>query len=230
MIVVSVLKQGKGYGAENARMLHYHMGDYENVCLTDIPSIDGVDTLKMETPWEGWWSKLNLFNPDHPLIGDQDIFYLDIDSVICGDITPLFNQKTFTALTDFYQEGNPHPPMASGVMYIPVEQKELVWNEWHGHETKIMAENHPMPHHGDQGFIARCFEKNRKKVDRWQDVAPNKVISFKKDVAKEGDPGFHNRRSKGNGLIPEEAVILCFHGKPRPWDIDVNKLLRESGR
>lgn len=39
-------------------------------------------------------------------------------------------------------------------------------------------------------------------------------------VAAPGMPGWHVRRSLGDGNIPPDTDVLCFHGYPRPWDLD----------
>jgi len=53
--------------------------------------------------------------------------------------------------------------------------------------------------HGDQGFLNSVL-----KPELWQKVLPGKVVSYKVDC---------------QNAIPDEASVVCFHGKPRPWDI-----------
>lgn len=220
MKVVSVLKAGPDFTEVQARLLHNQLYGFDNVCMTDLKNCKGINTTPLGYNYPTWWAKINLFNPDHPVLGKEDIFYIDIDTLIVGDISIFFNQPTFTALTDFYYLNSKNRPMASGVMWIPAEQKEIVWRRWYGREKRVMNEKHPMPYHGDQGFISRCFAKEAITVPRWDQLYPNRIVSYKKDIAKRGMNGFHKNRSRGDGKVPDGTRIVCFHGKPRPWDIN----------
>lgn len=225
MKVVSVLKVGKGYSEREALLLHNQLRDYDSICMTDLKTRNkALNTVPLGYAYPGWWSKINLFNPDHPVLGDEDLFYIDLDTVITGDISKYFNQDGFTALTDFYNEKNIKRPMASGIMWIPAEMKHIVWDKWIGHEFDIMVENHPMPYHGDQGFIYRCMQEEGIDPLRWQELYPHEIISYKKDVACRGMRGYNRRKSVGNGKIPPQANIVCFHGNPRPWNINLKSL------
>jgi hypothetical protein len=55
---------------------------------------------------------------------------------------------------------------------------------------------------GDQGFIA----KHVSDWEAWQDLFPGSVGSYK-NTWKQKKP-------------PPEARIVCFHGKPKPYEVD----------
>lgn len=223
-VIVTVLKQGPEYGVNEAQFLHNQLKSYDAVCLSDI-EISGVETLPLKHNWPGWWSKLELFDHHGPL-GDQDLLYIDIDTLITGDLKPLIAacevRDEMVMLTDFYNEHLRNAPPASGVMYIPKKIKSYVWNEWfkYGAENAMKDFVRP-PRGGDQGFIGHVLPD----VKRWQSLHPGEILSYKKDIACKGMEGFHNVRSKGNGIIPSTARIVCFHGKPRPWRVDYQQLL-----
>lgn len=61
---------------------------------------------------------------------------------------------------------------------------------------------------GDQTWIQACLQY----ADKWQDVAPYKCVSYKVHC------------SQG---VPKEAAVVCFHGVPKPTDLDVNDPLRK---
>lgn len=206
--IVTVLKSGKEYRAAHVQWLHAQLPEnIPAICLSDV-EIPGITTLPLMGNWPGWWSKLEIFNPDLPGIGDQDLLYLDLDTVITGDITPLLEVKTFIAATDFYREKYPVPPMNSTVMYIPTEIKNIVWTAWLNDPEKHMREC-TLPHkHGDQGFIGSIVDPLR-----WQDVMPGAIVSYKKDIAAVG----RWSHSVGNGTVPKGTRLVCFHGQPRPW-------------
>ena len=75
---------------------------------------------------------------------------------------------------------------------------------------KLILRN-PQP--GDLGWIVKHVAP---------DIIPDdgRVISYKRDIACSGMPGFHNVRSKGDGTVPVSASLVSFHGLPRPWDVD----------
>ncbi len=62
-----------------------------------------------------------------------------------------------------------------------------------------MAENAGGRFLGDQGFIER-----QEKPELWQDLVPGAVVSWKK----------HCQRGVASG-----ALVVCHHGKPRPWEV-----------
>jgi hypothetical protein len=65
---------------------------------------------------------------------------------------------------------------------------------------------------GDQRFLERFWID---KAARWQDLVPGRVVSYKVHVR----PAVRKDREFGNGSIPQDASVICFHGKPRPWEI-----------
>jgi len=160
------------------------------ICLSDI-DIPDVPTKKLQYNWPGWWSKMELFGP----LFDTDLLHIDLDTVITGDIDQFMKVGKTTLLDDFYYPGT----LASGLMYIHQDDKEKVWKSFLTFPEKIISEYTQPPLIGDQGFLNSVI-----KAQIWQEVLPNSVVSYKKHC-QEG--------------IPESAKIVCFHGKPRPWDI-----------
>lgn len=208
-LIVSVLKCGPEYNASHAQWLHRQLAGYDSLCLTDAGHIDGVNTAPLLNEWPGWWSKIEAFNPDRRDIGDRDVLFLDLDTVVTGNLSSFLEPRPFTALTDFYREQQPAAPMASAVMYIPASIKRAVWDAWLSNPVGHMQECTRPEKHGDQGFIDGVLA-----ADRWQDVLPGAAISYKKDVAAAG----RWSRSVGAGTVPAETQLVCFHGQPRPWD------------
>lgn len=202
MKIVSVLRSGIEYGAEQAQFLHRQLPP-DAVCLTNLPSIPGVDTLPLEYSDElhGWWSKMELFNPAGPL-GGEDLFYIDCDSVIVDDIGPMLDavrgRRELVMLGDFYHPQHP----ASGVMYIPARIKQRIWSAWSVNPYWYMVRRRPAGRGGDQGFIGEAARH----IDRWDDVCPGAIVSYKCSV-------------QASGQVPDSARIIAFHGNPRPWSL-----------
>lgn len=74
-----------------------------------------------------------------------------------------------------------------------------LWDEW----NKAGKPDHGL---GDQGFV----EKRIKNALRLQDLFPQKFVSFKADCSEK---------------IPEGAAVVCFHGVPKPHQLDPDYLV-----
>lgn len=189
--VACILRSGGDYNARHVQWLAKQVPGL--VCVAD-QHIPGVKTVPMPNKWPGWWSKMNLWDP---LCIQDDIFFIDLDTVVVGDVQELIgaaNGNT-TMLSDFYWPEK----AASGLMYISHKDKLAVYEEWYKDTKKHMQAPRSRGVIGDQGFLGKVLTN----VQRWQDVAPGKVVSYKVHCKK----GF-----------PKDASVVCFHGKPRPWD------------
>lgn len=187
---VTVLRSGGEYKPEHVQRLAKQIPNLK--CFSDIP-VPGVHCIPLKHNWPGWWSKMELFGPGL----DTDILHFDLDTTIVGDITPLLKVGKTTLLTDFY-----YPDVfASGLMYIQQSDKARVYEQFMADPQSHMARYTKPPLIGDQGFLNSVLTNPQ----RWQKVLPNKVVSYK----------VHCKET-----IPEGASVVCFHGKPRPWDLD----------
>lgn len=145
--VATVLRSGGHYAADYVERikadLEKHSPGVRLVCLSDcdVP----CKRIPLIHNWPGWWSKIELFRPR---LFRGHVLYLDLDTVIVGDIAPLFRDR-FTALPDFYR---PNEGIGSGVM------------AWRGGMSHLYAEFAKAPDRwmgrcttrqcwGDQGFI-----------------------------------------------------------------------------
>jgi flavodoxin len=80
--------------------------------------------------------------------------------------------------------------LQSGFMFVPTEVKQQIWSKW-----ILDPQKHITEYRGDQDFIA----VNINKVNYFP---INDISSFK----------FTPERTNN-------AKVICFHGKPRPWDV-----------
>lgn len=186
MKIVCVLRTGKEYGIQHAQWLAKQVPGI--ACISNVP-VPGVETIPMKFTWPGWWSKMNMFDPT---LIDDDLLYLDLDTVLLGDLEQ-FNVGETTMLSDFYRPDLP----ASGFMHIAHKDKSKVWAEWMRMPDAHMKRCVTREYWGDQGFLRGVLP-----AQRWQDVLPGKVVSFKVHCQKK---------------LPEGAAVVCFHGEPRPW-------------
>lgn len=121
-----------------------------------------------------------------------DLFYIDLDTTVIK--MPTMPDQT-TVLSDFRK---PHL-IGSGLMFLKESDRAQVWNDWIKNPEKAMRGCRSGYKWGDQGFLLDYYRH----CQRWQNVS--KVYSYK----------YHCK----NG-IPEDAEVICYHGKPRPWDVE----------
>lgn len=121
-----------------------------------------------------------------------NLFYADLDTTIYNmPQMPLSD----TVLTDF----GDMKVIGSGLMYLTEATRAKVWAEWIKDPEGHMAKHTKWPA-GDQGFLLPFLRG----ALRWQNMY--RVYSYK----------IHCKKG-----IPEDADVVCFHGHPRPWDINL---------
>lgn len=118
---------------------------------------------------------------------DGDILLIDLDTVVLS--LPEIPTET-TVLRDFTEPS----VMGSGFMYVTQADRERIWEAWIADPERHMRENMRWPKWGDQGFLQDIIGGSAK----WG----SEVVSYK----------VHCQRGK-----PDDAQVVCFHGKPRPW-------------
>lgn len=126
------------------------------------------------------------------LISDDQILYFDLDTVIVGNIDKLFEYKgKFCILKDFWQ-----PCYNSSVMSIA---PGFGWYIWRNYITNPGAVEDNFA--GDQNWITHEVMG----ADVWQDFAPGVIGSYKADRLTDN---------------PKDFSLVCFHGKPKPHEIE----------
>lgn len=162
-------------------------------CLTDI-KIPGVTCIPLKRKWPGWWSKLELFDPEFP----GDFLFMDLDTVIAGSLSEVLAVDRLTLLRDFYRDGKKFKEgLGGGLLYLPNKSRQSVWDDFTANPALSMR----LYPRGDQ-FLFESHYLNT--AARWQDVVPSQVVSWKVNCAKG---------------VPPEARVICFHGQPRPWHV-----------
>lgn len=207
-VIATVLRSGGAYTPSHVKWLKRQLPDnYEFVCFSD-KKIKGINVIPLTENWPGWWSKIELFNPSQC---SDDIFFLDLDTVVVGDITDLLAETRLSILADFY-----HPnTVGSAVMMIPRSVKAHVWEQFIDNPEQIMREcTVPGKKWGDQGFLDSALPS----PVIWQEAYPGQITSYKQHIATQSMPGWHAVRSVGDGRIPSAARLVCFHGFPKPWE------------
>jgi hypothetical protein len=203
--VVCVLRGGGVFKSEHVTQLYaaieyYWPSDRELrfAVLTDYDVTDfpglRATLIPLKYSWHGWWAKMELFRGDLLWLGD--ILFFDLDTVIVGDLIDIAAVGNLTCLDDFYAPAK----LGSGLMYLPQERRMEVWNAWDMGKAQGRLR-------GDQDFLRKVWSDEQ----RWQRILPGQVVSYK----------VHVRKAK---RVPEGARVVCFHGRPRPWEVDEKEL------
>lgn len=173
---------------------------YRFVCLTDdLTPIDGVELIDISKykTLTGWWAKMLIFNTD--LLGNDEKLYFDLDTVIVGDLSPLFNCQHYMSLAiceNFTKlAGNKDWPCNYGscVMRLHPGCGYDIWREFFLHHQAYMVENPK----GDQQAIEEIYPS----ADYLQDILPAGFFVGRRDFTNE---------------IPKGASVMIFAGNTKP--------------
>lgn len=163
-------------------------------CISDV-KIEGVETRKLEHNWPGWWAKMNMFSP----MLKGDFLFIDLDTVIVGDLDNILAVDKLCLLRDFYRDGvRLKEGLGGALSFFPEAERADVWEYWIRNPLMAMR---MAGHKADMEIMERFF---RNTAARWQDLLPGQVVSHKVHCA--------------NG-VPPNARIVCMHGLPRPWQV-----------
>lgn len=163
---------------------------FERIVLADaeVPSENNIPLI---SDWPGWWAKMELSRPDI----DGDLFYLDLDTTLVDDITPM---ATVGVLAGLSHRGNPRNRMCSGVMYLPAQYRRRIWDRWMSYGPERAMRDF----RGDQDFL---YAQWPSRWQRFEALVPGCAVSFKYDV-------------RPAGRVPEGARMVYYHGHPKSWD------------
>jgi len=164
-------------------------------CIT-ARGISGSVTIPPRHDWPTWWNKMNMFNPyDMP---SGPTLYIDLDSVIVGDLTPIISAESDAPLiiVENFSMNKAHCAHNSSVMLFDVDDPRIhdLYFSFESDADRVMAGLH-----GDQCAIWRILRDDIANFDR------RHIVSYK----------YHCR---GKGL-PEDAGAVIFHGKPDPHEV-----------
>jgi hypothetical protein len=165
--------------------------EWLGVCFTDNPDSvpDGIVSRPAPSAVSGWWCKLGMFREDAFLPGER-VLFSDLDALFVGDLADIAAyQGKFAALRDPYFPDH----LGSALMAWEAGTLHHVWERY---------DNGGRPQfdpRGDQFWI----ETVQPEYDRWQDMFPGQVVSFKANCLHQGK-------------MPDDARVCVFHGHPRP--------------
>lgn len=215
MINIVCVKWGTKYGPEYVNRLYSGVKrnttkEFKFICFTDSTNgiADGIICHPLpDHGIKGWWNKLYLFSRDLPLAEGEKIFFLDLDTLIVDNIDVILGVEcpVLVTIKDFYTDlstsmrGKDY--LQSCILYWTHGQYYQVWDEFIVDTAKSITSVFP---HGDQRWIQKIIPERK----YFQDILPNKIVSFKVDCVSGA---------------PTNASIICFHGEPSIPDSVIKK-------
>lgn len=186
---------------------------HKMLCVTD--DTDGIDPriecvpdwkdfVDLKSPHGGrnpsCYRRLRAFHPDIGAVFGRRFVSLDLDTVITGDLTPVWDRPE-----DFVIWGDTGPKSYyNGSMFLLSAGARA--QVWHGFDPATTPQQTLQAGcwGSDQGWISYCLGKGQA---RWSKA--DGVHSFRNEILPYG------------GHLPEGARVISFHGHSDPWHADV---------
>ena len=162
----------------------------------DLPNPHGADFPRS-------YRRLRMFSQDIDRVFGPRFVSVDLDCVVVGDLTPLWDrQDDFVA----WRDPSPRTPYNGAMMLLRSGSRTAVWTEFDPVSSPRAATR--LGYLGsDQAWIGACLGPNE---PTW--TADDGVLSFRIDV-----------QIRAGGSLPEGAKIVFFHGREDPWDAGVQE-------
>lgn len=178
-------------------------------CITDDPT--GIDKdIRIIKLWKDFadmknpsfhngpncYRRLKAFSAEAREIIGPRFVALDLDCVIVGDVTPLWDRRE-----EFIIWGDSTPaPWYNGSMWLMTAGSRRIVYDTFDPATSPLHSNRSGQRGSDQGWISYCLGRNEATWTR-----ADGVLSY--------------RNHLGNGLhpLPRGARIVIFHGNTDPW-------------
>lgn len=204
MINIVCLKWGDKYGPEYVNRLYGMIRRNTTVpfrfwCFTEneahIRSEVTTKPLPRADEFHSWWNKVWLFSDELPIPKGEQIFYIDLDTLVVNNIDHILiaHNQPMVVLKDFLHGiAKSAGEVGSGLMSWRHGDYTNIWNKFKVNPQRVVQRAHP---HGDQWWVQFCVPDRQ----YWQDLHPGEIVSFKVHCLKGPPPS---------------AKIICYHGRP----------------
>lgn len=204
LTVLCVYQPSKVYTEEYVLNLqaavYYHINQPHIFACMSKKRIDGVCHVPLMNDWPGWWAKAELFRPD---LGDLGrILYIDLDTLITGDISGFAVMSGTPVITKDFIHGGP----SQSILNYEAGQFDHVWDAFTAEPDKWMEDGERMaaPHFGDQVLLTK--NDHPFEFRYWQDLLPHQLVSYRLDCVK----------TNVVSELPPNARMVSFHGRDKP--------------
>ena len=219
--VIICMKWGTLYPATYVNVLYSAVrgnisGDFRFVCLTDDPAglrpeVEHFPIPDMgleESHWKkGGWPKLCVFAADFFGLSGRALF-IDLDTVICGALDPMFNQPGEIIAIDAgpnWKNPAANAPKSAATCVFAFTlgaHPEILQNFLDNRDAMVAT------HRIEQVYLEAVFPQISFWPAEW-------TVSFKYSLRRPVVAGW---------FVPPHAprpenIILAFHGEPRPIDL-----------
>ena len=157
-----------------------------------------------------------MYSKEAGLFGHQ-VLCLDLDIVIVGSLAPLMDYKGLFCARSKFRRGEEFK-LDGDIMSFRAgsESEALLWTPFI--EDVALAEKETG---GRERYWYRMMVQDI--ADRWEKIAPGKVLSYKWHVQKFRKREEPTRSKRTPRQLPlKNASIVSFHGKPRPHEAKDN--------
>jgi SAM-dependent methyltransferase len=211
VVVAGVYLEGNGFDERYVRNLFNQFPDQEKRLLTEHPlDIEGVECISIEGQYDHkrvrTWAKMELFREGVFQSGEL-VWYFDLDTVFMHTLNgqlQMAPKHGFGMLRSFRSKKR----FASGIMCWRGGDFEKLWDAFLNSRKELMAKSEELGLRAmtEQQFIeTQLMELYGVRPDPIQNVM--NIVSWKRDC-------------KETNTVPDKADVICFHGKPRPHNVD----------
>lgn len=203
MVTFACVRTGSAYGPEyvhrlRAGIARYYPRPHRFVCITDNgKAMNGCERLEV-ADLPGWWAKMAVF--DTSWRRHAKVVYLDLDTVVCGDLRPLADiDIKFGICANFTRAaGNQDWPCRYGscVMTLAPDWGVDIWQRFVADKAAIIARNE---RYGDQ----KAIEELAPRASLLQEQLPPGYFIGYRDLPKHKAP-------------PKGASLVIFAGQHKP--------------
>jgi hypothetical protein len=207
------------FSPEHVRILrdmvarHYQQ-PHRFVCITDQPETIDADIKTIPDRGDfksvpapsgvrnpSCYRRLWMFAPDAAGVLGQRFVSLDLDLVICGDLSPVFDRPEDFVI---YGDTNPRTFYNGSMVLMTAGCRSQVWTEFDP-ATSIKHAFRAGHHGSDQAWISYCLGP---KEAKWTQA--DGVYSFRNHL-------------KGQTVLPPGVKVVNFHGNFKPWHSEVQQ-------
>lgn len=189
--------------------------DHEFVCITDDPA--GIDSeIRIVPLWDdladvgnphgirepSCYRRLRVFSGQMRSVLGPRVVWCDLDMVLTGDVTHLFDRPEPVVLMPTQVQ---HIPVNGSLVMVTPGAFENVWTDFDPN-TSPERTRKANCYGSDQGWIAYCLKD---RAAFWKTGEGGDGIYFF---------GQHIRRSCQGRVLPSDARLVSFHGRGYPWD------------